>query len=1086
MSAIDRIPHPGVRSQPDANISSKAQRTIATLGGTSNLESILGGGVSMSVYSRAVLLSCAMISGIAGSPAVAQDVGGLFNLMGRVIEQDMRNQGERRRQRIEEQQYLEQQREIAREEQARIDEARRQEIILIRRMQTALGKLGFYNSAVDGDRGPGTRKAEALFASAFNVAGINLDEQNIKALEDLAALGFRSGEEYRKANAAGFTDRDSYLAATRGGFETAQDYQTARQLGFDTFEDFRLYRTSGFSEPADYRIAKTGGFSDSAEFKVASALGFAERKDYLDFKSTGLPDKRAYEAAKAEGQALQGAVEKCEALSKDGDPVQAVDPCLVAVSMGATKPLMPTLQQLALRLVDALKIERAATNNPDVQAASQSASTSPDAGTFLAQRSAIQSAQQKLSCAASFVEANWEEADKECKVAMQTGASKEIGQLKEKAGKELASVRAEAEKKELVRKAAAEAEQQRMALDAARTRLTEVMSSMTEFGSTKGVFGNAIEVAKAAIRLRQLEKSNDVAAIEQAILTAEETLKAEVDFQDFLKKKQKASQVAQVNARASAMAEIRRTEAFITQFVGRNVLHDAVNDLLTLQEKLAGAEGSGQDQQLFHAQADAKAEIERLGLASDFASFVYAENAPKAADVAEASNGLAITDGNRILLEGNAKDVVILGNFTATAPHLLVNLVGETTVDSGTAVYCWVGHKSGTPPLFDLVTPVLQKLGATGFEPSGVCTQQNVPQQDIVLIERGALLARDVLEARPLIDAFEKGDLKLIKTVSWGEVGAVAEQRQKLSDAIKRDVIAGVRSGFGFVQIENASDALCLVTDPRDQLAHDYALEVVGQELGFVKSAIKTRAVLSLDRAFAGAQKNSCNIIYARAEDLKRVFAGAEKVGLKIAVLPIWVDAKLIEEGRSAAQKSEQERQAEIASKRQEMEAAAALAVKQSSEAEVVHATMQKELRERYSQEARTAHNELSGLAKGFMNGDQAASSQFALLFPDVQQWKQGMTAGAWELDKYDDEMLDYGTADWKGRKLEAVFVKINITSKNATKGEYASTCIVTGYLIDTEFGMRRDPISAECGSSDKVLADWQAGRAFESRWTVH
>lgn len=1039
----------------------------------------------MSVRFGATLLSCVAVLSFAGTPAAAQDIGGIINLMGRVIEQDMRNQQERRQRQAEQRVYIQRQRAVAREKQVRIDEARRQEIILVKRLQTALSSLGFYKSKIDGDRGPGTRKAEALFAEAFDVPQINLDEPTVSALEAIAAQGFRNGEEHRNATTAGFTNRADYIAAMEGGFETARDYETARRQGFDSFEEFRFFRISGFKEPADYRIARQGGFTDSAEFETATALGFSDRKEYLDFKSTGFADKKAYEAAKAEQLTIDKAVATCDELSIGEDLVQAVDACVAAVSLGATAPLKPSLERLSQRIDGSLKIEQADGPNADVQVASQAMESQnlPGAGAFLARRADLRSARQKLACGSAIVDANWNDADEQCGLALQSDATNEIRQLKAKAGEEVAAARAEAERLERERKAAADAEQNRLALDSARHRMARLMSTMTEFGAAKGTFGNAIEIAKAAVRLKQLEKSEDVASIEQAILNAEELLKSEEKFQKFLADMQRASETAQVNARATALAEIRRTEAFITQFVGSNVLHDAVNDLLILQGKLSAAKSSEQDEQLFHVQKEAKSEIERIGLSEDLASFVYEENAPKTADVAQADNGLAITEDNRVLLEGNDKDVVILGNFTPGAPHLLVNLVGNTTLDGGIASYCWIGRDATSPPLIDLVSPVLRRLGASTMEPSGACNRQNALKQDILVVERGALLTRDILEARDLIVAFEKSELKAIQTIAWDEVGAAAEERKKLSQTIRDDVVAGVRTGFGFIQIENSSDAICMVVEPRELPFHEYALEIIGPELQRAGPLLKRRASMSLDRAFAGAQKNTCHVIYASAQNMARLIEAVQKLNSTATILPLWVEATLIDEGRSLAKKSEQERQAEIAARRQEMEAAAALAKKKSQDDAIVRARRQEELRDRYSQEARSAYNELSVIQKAYISGDAAKAGQFASLFPDIVRWKREMAANGWELDEYDDELVDYGTASWKGRRLEAVTLKAVISTKNPVRGEYATACFVTGYLMDTEFDKRRDAIAVDCGVSGRALSDWQTSRLFESRW---
>ncbi len=86
-------------------------------------------------------------------------------------------------------------------------------------------------------------------------------------------------------------------------------------------------------------------------------------------------------------------------------------------------------------------------------------------------------------------------------------------------------------------------------------------------------------------------------------------------------------------------------------------------------------------------------------------------------------------------------------------------------------------------------------------------------------------------------------------------------------------------------------------------------------------------------------------------------------------------------------------------------------------------------------------------------------------------------------VDRYNDELVDYGTADWQGRRLEAVVIKTSVTTKNAVRGEYSDACFVFGYLIDNEFEMRRDPITLPCETASTGLQTWQTGRSFESRW---
>src|SRR3546814_6278466 len=71
--------------------------------------------------------------------------------------------------------------------------------------------------------------------------------------------------------------------------------------------------------------------------------------------------------------------------------------------------------------------------------------------------------------------------------------------------------------------------------------------------------------------------------------------------------------------------------------------------------------------------------------------------------------------------------------------------------------------------------------------------------------------------------------------------------------------------------------------------------------------------------------------------------------------------------------------------------------------------------------------------------------------------------------NRISDGVRDYGAAEWKGRRLEAVAIRDPITTKNAIRGECAEPCFVLHYLIDSEFEVHRDPIVGPCGGVSGV-----------------
>jgi len=1028
-------------------------------------------------FSWAVCASALVLSSV---PTAAQDVGGIINMMGRMIEHDMRNQEYRRRQQAEERAEQQRRQAVETERRAREDAIRRQEIAYVRRLQAAMSRLGFYDKAIDGDRGPGTRRAEAALIAAFDLSPVILNEDYVAEVEYLAQLGFRSARELREAAAAGFQNREDFLAAREGGFENAQDFASARRQGFARYDDYRKFRASDFKNAEDYRLAQKGGFPSRREFEDALAAGFDDYSGYSEFRQSGLPDKASFEQHRAVMAQAREAADKCRVAASTAEIEDAVATCLSAMVYPNQTKLLPELEQLDKRISEAL--DALTRNAPSVEVAAQGGGEAApaNAGSFLQEQAALKATQEMLSCGILVAARNWASANDRCSARGADGGDV-AQQLASLASTEFATQQAKAAEEERARKEAAEAERQRLALNAGRERLAALLASIAEYTDSKRSFTNAIGVARAVVRLRQLEGSDDVTQIEQAILTVDELLKNEPNYQQFLGEQKTAAEIAHVNARATAAAELRRTEAFIADFVGSNILHEAVDNLLELQETIAKAQSSGQDEALFNTQRLVADAIERLNLKGELDAFLYSD-ASRETIVEEAQNGLAITEANQFLLVGDPQDVIVLGNYTPDAPHLLVNLVGATTFDGGKVNMCWVGSDARHPPLDDHVQPILRNLGAKEFAATGLCDSRNAMRQDVLVIERGALLSGDLLEARPIISGFETGALKTIELVAWSSIGETVHNDQQTSALIKNEIIAGVGKGFGFIAFDNPDNTLCTVIPEAEAAHHTHAFEFVAEAAERHMPADLKRSAVSVDRAFANIQKNTCRIVYAQAEDLAKLLPALEKIDKAASVLPIWITPELVAEGKALSESSQQERERLIAQRRQEFEAVARLEEEKNRQAEVVRAKLQNEMRTRYAQEARAAHNSLTELAKAIWSEDMASRREFLALFPNAGTWRMEHGANGWVIDRFEDELVDYGTAEWKDRRLEAVLVKTTFVTKNPIRGEYHEACMVLGYLIDREFEQRRDPVEVPCTATEE-LPRWKAGRLFESRW---
>ena len=1018
-----------------------------------------------------VALSAALLP--AGPTSVgAQDIGGVINLMGRMIEQDMRNQ-----------QIQREQRHYQAQQQAERAQQVRREVALVKRLQTALRTLGFYNSAIDGDRGPGTRSAEQRFTAAFELPGLNLSEDAVLQVEAYAASGFRSASEMSRAASLGYETRDDLLAGDMGGFDIASAFYDARRLGFDEADEFIQFSRSGFKSTQQFQEARAAGFEARAEFESAKSKGFSNKAEYDEYLQSGLPDRASFLAKREQILAVRKANEQCISIGS-APSVQRVaetmESCLVAVSKGDSSDQLSKALATSVAVLERelKKIEDQAANlgSSDVAStAAQGAATTP-AG-FVSERARLRDALAAGSCASAALADNWSSANELCEPAV-AAAFPSVKAIRAAASDEVAKQEKAKAEAEAQARRAAEQEQARLSLQAAQQRMKSLIKDISEFSDAKRRLSNPLEVAKAVVALKALETSTDATAIERQVLALESLLTSETEYTNFLAERMQAQDIARTNARATALSELQRSSKFIQDYVSRNMLSAAAGDLLTLQATIEAAIASGQDEVIFTAQKNGIEEISRLGLGEEFSSFrLVAEPAPS--NVEQADNGLAVTDGNRALLEGNSRDVLILGNFTKSAPHLVVNLLGETAFYEGKADICWYRSRGTAPSPTPEILSVLKARGIETLNAKGTCGNDELAT-DLVVLERGDFLQGDVVATRPIVEAFVDKKLRVVEELLWSKLGEAAAQAESEATRIRSEILAGTRSGYGFITVKSTSGSLCAIAEGD---AHQGALASLGDNFAQFQTVHPGYAMRTIDQAFMGLQREDCSAVYAEAKDLKMIVEGLERASIDYSVAPYWIDEDRLADAQASIDAMITDEQKRIAALRQEGEARDLQARKQSEDKATQLAVRQAELQAQYSQEAKAAFDGLSDIAELYLKEHDAEDNSVALLFPDLAEWKTQQFREGWLPENYSDQMLDYGTADWKGRKLEAVVMKVDFVLKHPVRGEYSENCFIMGYLMDQEFKLQRDAFVDRCDASQWQA--WQDGRGFDSRWVA-
>lgn len=455
------------------------------------------------------------------------------------------------------------------------------------------------------------------------------------------------------------------------------------------------------------------------------------------------------------------------------------------------------------------------------------------------------------------------------------------------------------------------------------------------------------------------------------------------------------------------------------------------------------------------------------------------EFSSKSAELARAAQiNALLTEKNQVLLQSEG-GFVILYNDSATAPSVSKGLAGDLVFTGGDISACAILTEPPDRFVSGQVRQAFAGIGAKVRLPLEACDANALERYDLVLTAGGESAFEPLLL---LLQSMKDGVMQQASVVTRQQIDAARSARAERQAEVKA-LVESAAEGFGYLALENESANVCAVVpaglDTQATLIAGDA-ELVQDELGRLGIYVEHTS----EAAFIDAKRHKCGAIYAAGSDLADLSEAFARDEVGHGFWPLWhdqteilaaADNALLRKKREAEDKADQTRK---------LTDEETLAQAREADAEVVRRNQQSALRQQYGAAAKAFELRLSEELQSFLKGD-ARAQRFSSKYGAPASAYQSLAADGWELVDQATELSDYGTAEFKGRRLELGIGRSVIKLRNRLLGEYRDLCVVTAFVDDAEFAMDREPFGVLCEDSAEALQTYRLGQRFESRWVV-
>jgi len=445
------------------------------------------------------------------------------------------------------------------------------------------------------------------------------------------------------------------------------------------------------------------------------------------------------------------------------------------------------------------------------------------------------------------------------------------------------------------------------------------------------------------------------------------------------------------------------------------------------------------------------------------------------------------------MVEGlyNPGSIYIFANNSGDAFNLYKAMDGKFTFESGSGTFCASDKLSSLDFYF-----LREKIFTTFRDLHAVSSNCSIGTD--VFLAKGNELTSD-----RIFDIMAVAGLEKVGEFSRAHRDAAYDQLMYLKKTIKKDVLEGTRMGFGILKSQPNSSKICAIID-ENKFGHQEQLE----ENALLMDAMNLKwnglekIVSSSEEAFKFVQRGHCDAIYADALNLGRLYLAGEVASVSFDFIPMWISNNAVEASQKAydddmAASAQAKAQAQQSFQDQQILNDQAL-----QSAKELASEQQRALREQHDLRFMVLKDELRrqvfaavefgfenpseqvGYAKKYLSQSFVDPDLRTSPFDEIVRTMQKISSERWEITEQKFDRIDYGSALFKGRSVDAVQVELNISVKNRLIGEFDEYCRRIHAVKDEDFDFWRNISVTDC-ANEAATSQWRLKNAFQSKWIV-